>query len=196
MFASLGLCIYVRYPVCMSLRHAILGLLAVRPMSGYDLKKVIDETVGHFWTADQSQIYRTLAGLVDDGFASRRTVVQDERPNQHVHTVTDLGVNALDEWLASPFQPPSIREPFLARLFFADRMTAEEVRSLLETRRREVREQLATLETIAVPNVVPENITEIAYTLRSATLENGIAHARAELGWLDATEHRLAEVTS
>lgn len=171
----------------MSLKHAILGLLAIQPMSGYGLKKVIDDSVGHFWTADQSQIYRTLAGLVDDGLASRRTVVQEERPNLHIHAVTEGGLEELDRWLASPLQTPPSREPFLARLFFADRLSEDEVRELLATRRRQVSEALAALEAIDVPTP-PAHIDEM---LRSATLANGLAHARTELDWLDATQQQL-----
>ncbi|WP_157002847.1 PadR family transcriptional regulator [Agromyces laixinhei] len=180
----------------MSLRHAILGLLSIRPMSGYDLKKTIDESVGHFWTADQSQIYRTLTGLVDEGMASRETVVQSGRPNQHVHGATELGLAELDRWLASPMEPQPTREPFLARLFFADRMPAHEIRKLLHARRHDVTLQLAALEMIAVPAAVPENVTETEFVLRMATLANGIAHARAELDWLESTERQLGELAS
>ncbi|WP_100448531.1 PadR family transcriptional regulator [Glycomyces xiaoerkulensis] len=175
----------------MSLRHAILGILSIQPMSGYDLKKTIDESVGHFWTADQSQVYRTLTGLVNDGLASRRTVAQTERPNMHLHSVTDRGLSELDEWLASPLQAPPSREPFLARLFFADRLPVEAIRELLDARRREVNEQLAALEAIAVP----ENGADLGHVLRLATLANGIAHAKTELEWLDATERGLERST-
>lgn len=175
----------------MSLRHAVLGLLSIRPMSGYDLKKVIDESVGHFWTADQSQIYRTLTGLVDEGLASRETMVQADRPNQHVHDATDSGLAELDRWLVSPLEQQPSRDPFLARLFFAGRMPDIEIQKLLETRRQEVTLQLAALETIAVPSVPPEHVTGTEYLLRMATLTNGIAHAKAEITWLEATERQL-----
>ncbi|MGI5121775.1 PadR family transcriptional regulator [Marinactinospora thermotolerans] len=177
----------------MSLRHAILGILSIQPMSGYDLKKVIDESVGHFWSADQSQVYRTLAGLVEDGLATRRTVVQEERPNLHLHSPTDLGLAELDRWLTSPLKTPPTRDPFLARLFFADRLPPEEIRGLLETRRREVGEQLAALEAIAVPAGSADDLGRV---LRLATLSYGISQARAELDWLDDTRRRLERITS
>jgi hypothetical protein len=53
----------------MSLEFAILGFLNYQPYSGYDLKKIFDTSVRHFWPADQSQIYRTLEmapGMVFD----------------------------------------------------------------------------------------------------------------------------------
>lgn len=180
----------------MSLRHSILGLLSIQPMSGYDLKKVIDESVGHFWTADQSQIYRTLAGLVDEDLASRRIVVQEDRPNLHIHSATDHGLAELDRWLASPLQTQPTREPFLARLFFAPRMPMDEIRKLLDTRRRDVSEQLAALEAISVAKAAPKNVAEVEHALRLATLANGIAHARTEIDWLNATEQHLERITS
>ena len=44
----------------MSLKHAVLGFLSIAPMTGYDLRKHMEESVAHFWPADQAQIYRTL----------------------------------------------------------------------------------------------------------------------------------------
>ncbi|WP_280434083.1 PadR family transcriptional regulator [Nocardia carnea] len=175
----------------MSLRHAILGLLSIKPMSGYELKKVIDASVAHFWTSDQSQVYRTLADLVDSGLASRRTVVQEERPNMHVHSVTDLGSAELDSWLASPLRTPPTRDPFLVRLFFADRLPPERIRELLSARRQELSENLATLEAISVPG----EPADIGQALRLTTLDYGITMAKAEIAWLDAAQQRLDRIT-
>ncbi|KAA9158973.1 PadR family transcriptional regulator [Microbacterium lushaniae] len=171
----------------MSLRFAILGLLSNRPMSGYEVKKVIDASVGHFWTADQSQIYRTLAALVEDGLATRRTVPQDDRPNLHLHSITEAGTEALDVWLTSPPPPEPKREPFLARLFFADRLPPAAVRELLEGRRAEMLAQLAELESVEAP----EEPTTVPELLRVATLDNGLQHVRAELAWVATVLSRL-----
>lgn len=173
----------------MSLRFAVLGMLSVRPMSGYELKKVIDSSVGHFWAADQSQIYRTLSALVDGGMASRSTVAQEDRPNLHLHRITPAGAEALDAWLDSPFDSDVKREPFLARMFFADRLPVSRIVALLDARRQEVGQSLASLESIDVPEV-RDGLGEI---LRFATLDNGISHARAELEWIDTVLKRLEE---
>ena len=68
----------------MSLRHAILGFLNYKPFSGYDLKKVFDTSVQHFWPADQSQIYRTLSRLADAGLVEVQVVEQQQRPDRKV----------------------------------------------------------------------------------------------------------------
>lgn len=172
----------------MTLRFAILGLLSITPMSGYELKKVVDSSVGHFWSTDRSQIYRTLAGLVEDGLAERETVVQEGRPNRQVHHLTARGAEALDAWLASPLDPEVSRKPFLARAFFADRLTPAEVVHLFERRRDEAVRTLEALEAIEVPT---RGDLELGEFLRLATRDNGIAHARAELAWADQVLDQL-----
>jgi PadR family transcriptional regulator AphA len=73
----------------MSLEHAILGFLNYGPSSGYDLKKVFDVSVQHFWPADQSQIYRTLSRLEDEGWAEMELVEQEDRPDRKVYHITE-----------------------------------------------------------------------------------------------------------
>ena len=58
----------------MSLEQAILGFLNYRPFSGYDLKKIFDTSVRHFWPADQSQIYRTLNRLAEKSLAEMEVI--------------------------------------------------------------------------------------------------------------------------
>lgn len=172
----------------MSLRFAILGLLSLSPMSGSELKRTIDESVGHFWTADHPQIYRTLAGLVEDGLATRRTVPQSDRPDQHVHAATAEGLAALEDWLREPPAPAPVRQAFLAKLFFVARLDVDAARELLEARQEQVGAALSRLEALEV-DPPADGLAEL---LRAATRENGLAHARAELEWVRSTLAALA----
>jgi len=76
----------------MSLEFAILGFLHYHPYSGYDLKKAFDASVRHFWPADQSQIYRTLGRLTEQGLAEMEVIEQTERPDRKVYHITQAGV--------------------------------------------------------------------------------------------------------
>lgn len=167
----------------MSLRHALLGFLAITPLSGYDLRRHMHESVAHFWPVDQSQIYRTLAQLEKDGLVEVREVHQDGRPDRRDHSITPEGLATLDAWLASPGDYSPAREPFLLRLFFVARLGPERTREVVEERIAEAREMLAVLtatrqaiETAGIPD-------DLGARLRLATLENGAAHARAEIDW-------------
>ena len=75
----------------MSLEYAILGFLNYHPYSGYDLKKVFDNLVRHFWPADQSQIYRTLSNLIQTWLGEMEVIEQNDRPDRKVYSITETG---------------------------------------------------------------------------------------------------------
>ena len=107
----------------MSLKFAILGILNVMPMTGYDLKhQAFDASVRHFWPADQSQIYRTLSKLADDDLVSVTVEAQDERPDRKVYAITPAGQAALTAWLKADQAVPTLRDPLLVQLFFGQEL--------------------------------------------------------------------------
>jgi len=86
----------------MSLEYAILGFLNYGESSGYDLKKMFDTSIRHFWSADQSQIYRTLSKLVKKQWVTMHLVEQVDKPNRKVYTITEAGKEGLYQWLKTP----------------------------------------------------------------------------------------------
>ena len=72
-------------------RHAILGVLGFCPMSGYDVKKLIERSIAHFWNESYGQIYPILNRLAAEGFAERRREKQRGKPDRHVYSLTDKG---------------------------------------------------------------------------------------------------------
>jgi len=72
----------------MSLGHAVMGLLWVRAMTGYDLKtRWFDRSMRYFWPTDQAQIYRTLDILAGRGWVSYEIEPAEDRPNRKVYTL-------------------------------------------------------------------------------------------------------------
>ena len=80
-----------------TLGHAILGLLARRPSTGYDLARRMDRPVGWFWTARHSQIYAELARLEHEGLVDHEEVdgAGREFPRLDAERIFPRG----DEWL-------------------------------------------------------------------------------------------------
>ena len=66
----------------MHLEHAILGFLSYQPFTGYELKRLFDQSIRHFWPADQSQIYKTLSKLAEKKYASIEVIHQEDRPSR------------------------------------------------------------------------------------------------------------------
>ncbi|HSP51672.1 MAG TPA: PadR family transcriptional regulator, partial [Cryobacterium sp.] len=185
----------------MSLKIALLGILDVAPMTGYDLKKSIEASVAHFWSADQSQIYRTLAALVADGLAEVLIIPQEGRPDRREHHITPAGRATLNDWLRSPPEPEIPHDAFLMRLFFVGTLGVPAARALLRARRNQATAMLAGLRSVAAQEQAtrgPDDRTpgdpapdDLGRRLRFATLRNGILHAEAELAWLIETKEAL-----
>lgn len=183
----------------MSLKHAVLGFLSVAPMTGYDLRKHMEESVAHFWPADQAQIYRTLSVLAAEGLVDVRTIPQEGRPDRREHSITPAGEAELDRWLASPVEYVPSRESFLVRLFFVGRLGVEQARAVLHERAAEARELVAVLEHTRHLNdqalAQASADVPLPVRLRLATLSNGLVHARAELAWVEDLLTDLDDLT-
>uniref|UniRef100_UPI003F4971A6 PadR family transcriptional regulator n=1 Tax=Nonomuraea bangladeshensis TaxID=404385 RepID=UPI003F4971A6 len=162
-------------------------MLALAPMTGYDIKRHFDSTVRHFWSADKAQIYRTLARLVVEGYAEVEKVAGSGAPDRQEHHITAAGRTALARWLASEPERHAERDPFLARVFFGSDLDDDGLRSLFSYRRTAVLGQLAQFEQMRA-SAEP---SDRGARLRLATLDNGIAHLRAELAWLDTVEREV-----
>jgi PadR family transcriptional regulator, regulatory protein AphA len=121
-----------------SLKYALLGVLSMREMSGYDIKRHFDRAVHFVWNASDSQIYRELRGMERDRLIASRLVQQVSKPNKRLYRLTEAGVRELDAWLVSPVETPYSKEPFLLRLFFMARVSDDDARKVLEARLNEV----------------------------------------------------------
>src|SRR5689334_1686643 len=95
----------------MSLRHAILGFLDLEPTTGYTLQQRFEGSVGSFWTATQSQIYRELHALEAEGHISVEVVPQDGKPAKKLYALTPSGQQILRSWLEAPMEPSQLRDP-------------------------------------------------------------------------------------
>lgn len=116
----------------MSLEYAILGFLNYRPYSGYDLKKIFDTSVRHFWPADQSQIYRTLSRMSEKGWVEIEVVRQESRPDRKEYSITEAGRAELRQWLVTPLMPDENRSADMIQVFFAAQLSDEEILGIFE----------------------------------------------------------------
>jgi len=101
----------------MALAEAILVCLTERPMSGYDLAKNFDASIGFFWRASHQQIYRELGRLREKGYVISDEVSQDGKPNRIIHTITPTGKRALRAWSKKPAKHPSIKDEMLVKFY-------------------------------------------------------------------------------
>jgi PadR family transcriptional regulator, regulatory protein AphA len=172
----------------MSLEYAILGFLSYKPFSGYDLKKVFDNSVRHFWSADQSQIYRTLSRLGEQGLAEIELVEQADRPDRKVYHITSRGREELRSWLGGAFPSQEPHSGPLVQVFFAGQLTNEEILAKFHAAAELFRLILGRYQQ------VPEQIEGVAAEIHSPrenyfwmlTLELGIKTMQAQLEWAES----------
>jgi len=110
----------------------LLGVLAIEPMSGYDLGLNIRASVGHIWNESYGQIYPNLKKLAAEGFVTAKTERQKGKPDRRIYSITNKGRERLGKWLAVPPQPEIARNELLLKLFFGDQVSAEILIGFLE----------------------------------------------------------------
>ena len=170
----------------MSLRYALLGVLADQPRTGYALLKHFRQSLAYAWPASHSQIYPELARLLDDGLIEQT----DTGPrNSKTYGVTESGLAELRHWLRDTEPDRRVRSDAALRLFFLWLLTPEEAERQLVEESIYWQARLAEYEGIRDE---PTGEDRKSRTLR-ILLEGGIQVVEARLEWLDAA---IAEIRS
>jgi len=174
----------------MSLPYGLLGLLSYNDSSGYELTKLFEDSLNNFWHAQGSQIYRELNRLENKGWVSSHTVVQENRPNKRVYSITDSGRSELDAWLrSSQIEQENPHIGVLLKVFFgADapsetlellRQCRDQCSQMLEGDNTRIRKNIASYA-----DFIPNGESRSLYW--NMTLELGIATTKAMLEWAEA----------
>jgi PadR family transcriptional regulator AphA len=99
----------------MILRNILLGMLAGLPMSGYDLSRLFDRSLGHLWSAKHSQIYPLLAKLSDEGLIRQSGTGPRGRK---IYKITDPGLAEVRRWLTETEPGRTVRDEATLRTYF------------------------------------------------------------------------------
>ena len=179
----------------MALGDAILACLTERPMTGYELAKTFDNSIGFFWKADHQQIYRELTKLRDRGHIQGREVVQSGKPNKLVYTLTAEGRAALRHWAARPSSPVSMKDDLLVRLYALDSVDIEPLRDDLMARMEHHRDRAARYERI-LNKRFPQGTAAPADTGKLLLLRMGLRHERGVAEWCEEALDALSAVSN
>ncbi|HET6297503.1 MAG TPA: PadR family transcriptional regulator [Kribbella sp.] len=98
---------------------AMLGMLAIRPWSTYELAKHLDRSLRPLWPRARSNLFNEPKKLVVHGLAVAAEEAVGRRPRT-VYTITPAGRRALREWLGTPGEGPVLEFEQLLKVFFSD----------------------------------------------------------------------------
>jgi DNA-binding PadR family transcriptional regulator len=175
----------------MALGDAILACLTERPMTGYELAKTFDASIGFFWKADHQQIYRELSRLRDRGHVQAREVVQSGKPNKLVYTLTDQGKAAFRHWAARPSVPASIKDDLLVRICALDSVDIEPLRADLMARLEHHRDRHDRYERL-LNKRFPQGAASTADIGKLLGLRIGLRHERMVAEWCEEALETLS----
>ncbi|MBU1341497.1 MAG: PadR family transcriptional regulator [Proteobacteria bacterium] len=129
-------------------RYAILGLLSMGPMSGYDIKKKFEKIASNFWNESYGQIYPILKRLNAEGLAVKTIEKQIGKPDRHVYELTRQGHEKLMEWLKEPVDRHIGRHEILLKLFFGPMISVNDNIKQIQQFQKIYEKELTDLKTI------------------------------------------------
>jgi len=176
-------------------KYAILGILSLGPISGYDIKKVFQRSVANFWNESYGQIYPLLRTLVAEGLATRSIEKQLGRPDRHIYAITGKGFEELQRWLMEPVKDQIGRIEIALKLFFGHQVeVADNIRQVehfREMRERELKALIAIEERLKAEQA---NRPNLIYMLM--TVSYGQHVTQALLQWCEETLSVLRKMTT
>lgn len=112
-------------------REIILGILQDGPQTGYEINEVLQTRLNHFFDGTFGMIYPTLKKLEAEGLVSKKQVMQIDKPNKNVYSITAEGEKIIAEALLKPTSDEVLKSDFLMRLYFSKHLNAKQVKQFL-----------------------------------------------------------------
>jgi PadR family transcriptional regulator AphA len=183
--------ITLKWGIKVSIKYAILGLLSWKPSSGYDMKKVFEDSSIMYWSGNNNQIYKTLVQLSNEGLVTNEIMHQEGTPSKKLYTITEKGVSELREWILSAPELPEFKKTFLVQLAWADLLSDEELDDLLARYENEVRVQLLMQQEKVRRGIDSPGRTEREIYLWAMITKNIISSYKTELEWIESVRKGL-----
>jgi PadR family transcriptional regulator, regulatory protein AphA len=163
----------------MSLKFALLGLLAESPKYGYELKRRFEGALGNVWSVSYGQLYPTLRRLAEQGWVTKKTEPGKKAAEKNIYSIAEKGRKKLDEWLLKPVRSTyRVKDEFTLRFLFFSKLEPSHVLEYLREYRRKT-----ALQRESFQKTLASLQGEIDFFLQEI-IRKGIVHLEAEDRWL------------
>ncbi len=175
----------------MDLQTVILGFLNDEPLTGYELSKRMDASVGFYWHATHPQIYTTLKSLAKEGLVDFAMEYQSGAPNKKIYTITGAGREILLRNLQNETLKDEIKIPLLVTMFFGSELGLQHWQELFSSYLNVQKTVLNQYQSMckSPPKIDPKK--DLKEFLRYKTLDFGIGYQKFLIRWL---ENMLKEI--
>lgn len=175
----------------MSINHAILGMLSYKPMTGYDLKKIIQESPFMYWSGNNNQIYKALVELLDEGYVTSEIYHQDSSPSKKVYTITNDGLAELKRWTQSVPEAPEIKKLFLVQLAWTEQSSNKAIENLLMSYEQEIKGKISIEQAKKQKELFSPKRTPREAAIWDLIYENVLSSYSNELDWINKARQTL-----
>ncbi len=160
--------------------YAILGMLSIEPMSGYDIKKNLHDSTNFFWQESDGQIYPTLAKLLKTKSISLVPLKTKKLRERIVYKITAKGMQELEEWLEKEPIKSTPRNELLLKLYFGLNTSQDINIKHIEEHQRKLTKSLSAYNHIE-KEIAGYESPHVPYWL--LTLSFGQVITKAQLEW-------------
>ncbi|MDX1732918.1 MAG: PadR family transcriptional regulator [Halioglobus sp.] len=178
----------------MALAHAIMTALIDDDLSGYELAKDFEASLGFFWRASHQQIYQELHKLADKRWLNKREVCQSGKPNKIVYGLTKAGRDALASWVYSSSRVQAAKDELLIKLYNLSQDNVNHLAAEIAQRRQETMRTLYLYEKIRMRHYAEPATLPVRHKGVYLALLAGIMQGEQFLAWCDEALELLAAV--
>jgi len=180
----------------MALAHAIMTALIDNDLSGYELARDFEASMGFFWHASHQQIYQELHKLAEKSLLNKREVHQSGKPNKIVYGLTRAGREALAEWVYGATKNQNAKDELVIKLYNLSAENASHLASEISERRQEMMQRLYTYEKLRVKHYDdPFSLPTRSKGVYLALIR-GLGQGQQFLSWCDEALELIASVDS
>jgi len=177
----------------MALGEAILVCLTEHPMTGYELAKTFDASIGFFWRASHQQIYRELQQLRGEGLLDSEDIIQVGRPNKTIYTISEKGLERIRNWSRELGDRPPVRDNMLLKLYAFDKIDLDALATEIANRLAKHKARLAIYERILAKRYSGRGL-DVRETGRLLGLKVGLMTERGYVSWCEEALATLASI--
>jgi PadR family transcriptional regulator, regulatory protein AphA len=178
----------------MSINYAILGILSYKSMTGYDLKKIIQDSNFMHWSGNNNQIYKSLTELLDKGMVTNVVKHQESSPTKKIYKITSEGLDALKEWVLSPAEISEIKKPFLVQLAWSKQLNTSELNMMIGEYENQVKMQLLMEQSNKGDTNFSPDRTELERTIWNFINDNIRRTYENELAWVQDLRRAISNI--
>lgn len=175
----------------MSLRYTLLGFINYSPLTGYELKKHMDNSTQFFWHASLSQIYPVLKKLEKDGLIKSKKIPQESTPDKKIYSITKDGKTEFLTWLAKPIiDLPPQKNHDLLKSFFSGVLDKETILNHLNQQLEQHRDQLEIYKqntAVYVKKIIEQTGLTREGVMWELTRQFGEEYEHMYISWLKKT---------